>query len=205
MESSPQTPNKPLFNRAIKATYRPGSIWKMVQGLIALDEGRIYPGSQFDCDRNLIGCHGPHTRDNLRDAVVHSCNPYFYRVMQRVVTAGEGKSRFQRAANGLDHWRDRAMKFGFGTNLGGRLPGTSKGNIPGSQTYDNIYGKLHWDFGTIYSISIGEGELLTTPLQMATPRGHLGQPRMVSLASLCVQPRRKRQTLRLGDSGRNWC
>ena len=159
--------NKPLFNRAIKATYRPGSIWKMVQGLIALDEGRIYPGSQFDCDRNLIGCHGPHTRDNLRDAVVHSCNPYFYRVMQRVVTAGEGQSRFQRAANGLDHWRDRAMKFGFGTNLGGRLPGTSKGNIPGSQTYDNIYGKLHWDFGTIYSISIGEGELLTTPLQMA--------------------------------------
>ena len=54
-------PDKPLFNRAIKATYRPGSIWKMVQGLIALDEGRIRPGTRFPCDRELIGCHGPHT------------------------------------------------------------------------------------------------------------------------------------------------
>lgn len=160
-------PTKPLFNRAIKATYRPGSIWKMVQGLIALDEGKIYPGSQFDCDRNLIGCHGPHTRDNLRDAVVHSCNPYFYRVMQRVVKAGEGKTRFERAANGLDHWQERATKFGFGTSLGARLPGTSSGNIPSSATYDKVYGERRWDFGTIYSISIGEGELLTTPLQMA--------------------------------------
>jgi penicillin-binding protein 2 len=160
-------PTKPLFNRAVKATYRPGSIWKMVQGLIALDEGQIYPGSQFDCDRNLIGCHGPHTRDNLRDAVVHSCNPYFYRVMQRVVKSGKGNTRYERAANGLDHWREQSMKFGFGTKLGARLPGTSSGNIPASATYDKIYGQYRWDFGTIYSISIGEGELLTTPLQMA--------------------------------------
>ena len=160
-------PDKPLFNRAIKATYRPGSIWKMVQGLIALDEGRIRPTTRFDCDRDLIGCHGPHTFDDLSDAVVHSCNPYFYRVMQRVVTAGEGRGRFEKAANGLDHWRERSMAFGFGTDLGGRLPGTSKGNIPGSAYYDGIYGARRWDFGTVYSISIGEGELLTTPLQMA--------------------------------------
>ena len=160
-------PDKPLFNRAIKATYRPGSIWKMVQGLIALDEGRIRPTTRFDCDRDLIGCHGPHTYDDLSDAVVHSCNPYFYRVMQRVVTAGEGRGRFEKAANGLDHWRERSMAFGFGTDLGGRLPGTSKGNIPGSAYYDGIYGARRWDFGTVYSISIGEGELLTTPLQMA--------------------------------------
>ena len=59
------------------------------------------------------------------------------------------------------------MAFGFGTDLGGRLPGTSKGNIPGSAYYDGIYGARRWDFGTVYSISIGEGELLTTPLQMA--------------------------------------
>lgn len=160
-------PNKPLFNRAIKATYRPGSIWKMVQGLIALDEGRIRPSTRFDCDRNLIGCHGPHTFDDLSDAVVHSCNPYFYRTMQRVVTAGRGDGRFERAANGLDHWRERSMAFGFGTDLGGRLPGTSKGNVPGSADYDRVYGHHRWDFGTVYSIAIGEGELLTTPLQMA--------------------------------------
>ncbi|MAC17457.1 MAG: peptidoglycan glycosyltransferase [Flavobacteriales bacterium] len=160
-------PDKPLFNRAIKATYRPGSIWKMVQGLIALEEGRIRPWTRFDCDRELIGCHGPHTRDDLGNAVVHSCNPYFYRVMQRVVNSGKGKGRFERAANGLDSWRDRALAFGFGTDLGARLPGTSRGNVPGSADYDRIYGARRWDFGTIYSISIGEGELLTTPLQMA--------------------------------------
>jgi len=178
-------PDKPLFNRAIKATYRPGSIWKMVQGLIALDEGRIRPYTRFDCDRTLIGCHGPHTSDNLRDAVVHSCNPYFYRTMQRVVTAGKGNGRFERAANGLDHWRERCTAFGFGTSLGARLPGTSKGNIPGSAYYDGIYGRRRWDFGTIYSIAIGEGELLSTPLQMANlaailaNRGWYHQPHYV--------------------------
>lgn len=159
--------DKPLFNRAIKATYRPGSIWKMVQGLIALDEGRLRPGTRFPCDRDLIGCHGPHTHDNLQEALIHSCNPYFYRVMQRVVQAGEGDGRFEQAANGLDHWRQRALAFGFGTSLGARLPGTSTGNIPGSADYDLVYGSRRWDFGTIYSIAIGEGELLTTPLQMA--------------------------------------
>jgi penicillin-binding protein 2 len=160
-------PDKPLFNRAIKATYRPGSIWKMVQGLVALEGGHIRPTSRFACDRNIIGCHGPHTRDDLRDAVIHSCNPYFYKVMQRVVNAGQGDSKFERAALGLDDWRDRVMAFGFGTNLGGRLPGTSTGSVPGSAYYDGIYGRRRWDFGTIYSIAIGEGELLTTPLQMA--------------------------------------
>ena len=160
-------PDKPLFNRAIKATYRPGSIWKMVQGLVALQSDQISPGTRFKCDRSIIGCHGPHTRDNLRDAIVHSCNPYFYRVMQRVVGSAEGESRFDRAARGLDEWRERVGAFGFGTSLGGRLPGTSTGNIPDSRYYDKIYGSRRWDFGTIYSIAIGEGELLTTPLQMA--------------------------------------
>ncbi len=160
-------PEKPLFNRAIKATYRPGSIWKMVQGLIAMQAEQIGPWTRFDCDRTIIGCHGAHTRDNLKEAIVHSCNPYFYRVMQRVVGSAEGLSRFDRAALGLDLWREKVLSFGFGTSLGSRLPGTSAGNIPGSADYDRVYGARRWDFGTIYSIAIGEGELLTTPLQMA--------------------------------------
>ncbi len=159
--------DKPLFNRAVKATYRPGSIWKMVQGLVALQGGQIRPTTRFSCDRNIIGCHGPHTQDDLRNAVIHSCNPYFYKVMQRVVNAGKGDTKFERAALGLDDWRKRVMAFGFGTNLGGRLPGTSTGSVPDSDYYDGIYGRRRWDFGTVYSISIGEGELLTTPLQMA--------------------------------------
>jgi len=177
--------DKPLFNRAIKATYRPGSIWKMVQGLIALDESHIVPSSRFYCDRSIIGCHGPHRWDDLRQAVIHSCNPYFYKTMQKVVNAGDGEGRFERAANGLDAWKQRVSAFGFGSNLGGRLPGTSTGNIPDSQYYDRIYGTRRWDFGTIYSIAIGEGELLTTPLQMANlaatlaNRGWYRQPHFI--------------------------
>lgn len=178
-------PDKPLFNRAIKATYRPGSIWKMVQGLVALDNGHILPSSRFHCDRTLIGCHGPHQWDDLQQAIIHSCNPYFYRTMQKVVVAGKGKDRFDRAANGLDAWWERVTAFGFGSKLGGRLPGTSSGNIPNSAYYNRIYGQRRWDFGTIYSISIGEGELLTTPLQMANlaailaNRGWYRQPHFV--------------------------
>lgn len=162
-----QDPQKPLFNRAIRATYRPGSIFKLVQGVIAMDEGVIYAGTRLPCDRDLIGCHGPHTLDDLRGAVVHSCNPYFYQVMERWINHRSSGDHFATAADGLDRWRGRVEAFGFGTKLGNKLRGTATGHIPKSAYYDNIYGKGHWDFRTIYSIAIGEGELLTTPLQMA--------------------------------------
>ena len=197
--------DKPLFNRAIKATYRPGSIWKMVQGLIALDGGAIQPSSRFYCDRRIIGCHGPHRWDDLRYAVIHSCNPYFYKVMQRVVTSAEGETKFERAALGLDAWRERVTAFGFGSNLGGRLPGTSTGNIPSSSYYDGIYGKRRWDFGTIYSIAIGEGELLTTPLQMANLAAILANRGWYRTPSLHPQCRRRRQADGIGHSHGNRC
>jgi penicillin-binding protein 2 len=162
-----QDPQKPLFNRAIRATYRPGSIFKLVQGAIAMDEGVIHAGTRLPCNRDLIGCHGPHTLDDLSSAVVHSCNPYFYQVMERWINHRNTGSHFATAADGLDRWRAQVMAFGFGTKLGNRLRGTATGNIPAAAYYDKIYGKRHWDFRTIYSIAIGEGELLTTPLQMA--------------------------------------
>ncbi len=160
-------PHKPLYNRALRGTYRPGSIFKMLQGLIALDEGVIYPHSIIECNREIIGCHGAHTADNLTQAITHSCNPYFREVMKRVVIRGKDENHLVDAAIGLDNWEDRIKDFGFGTDLGGNLPGARKGQIPSPEYYDGIYGKTHWGYSTIYSISIGEGELLTTPLQMA--------------------------------------
>ena len=160
-------PHKPLHNRSVRGTYRPGSIFKMVQGLIALDEGVIKPHSIIECNREIIGCHGAHTADNLTQAITHSCNPYFREVMKRVVLQGENPNPLADAAIGLDKWSDRIKEFGFGTNLGGHLPGSRKGSVPSSEYYDGVYGKTHWGYSTIYSISIGEGELLTTPLQMA--------------------------------------
>lgn len=160
-------PHKPLYNRALRGTYRPGSIFKMLQGLIALDEGVIYPHSVIECNREIIGCHGTHTADNLTQAITHSCNPYFREVMRRVVIRGKNENHLIDASIGLEHWSSRIEDFGFGTDLGGNLPGARKGQIPTSEYYDSIYGKTHWGYSTIYSISIGEGELLTTPLQMA--------------------------------------
>ncbi len=160
-------PWKPLYNRALRGTYRPGSIFKMFQGLIALDEGVIGTSTQIYCNRDIISCHGSHTQDDLANAVVHSCNPYFHEVMRRMIQGRRSSSAFEDAALGLANWTDRMRLFGFGTDLGGHVPGASAGFLPDTAYYNKIYGKRRWAYSTIYSISIGEGELLTTPLQMA--------------------------------------
>jgi penicillin-binding protein 2 len=160
-------PGKPLFNRALRATYRPGSIFKMVQGLIALDEGIIAPSTRIPCNRQIINCHGAHSFDNLSEAIMHSCNPYFHEVMKRFVERRDYSSKFEDAAVGLGRWTERIKGFGFGTDLGGHLPGARPGLVPDTAYYDGIYGRRSWAYSTIYSISIGEGELLVTPLQIA--------------------------------------
>lgn len=157
----------PLYNRALKGAYRPGSIFKMIQALVALEEGAITPQTRIHCNRNIIGCHGAHSYDDLEGAIKHSCNPYFRNVMQRMVEAGEKSSRFEDAALGLDKWHNNIKRFGLGTDLGTDIPGIRTGLVPNSAYYDKWYGSNRWAFSTIYSISIGEGELLVTPLHMA--------------------------------------
>ena len=158
---------KPLYNRTLQGQYRPGSIFKMVQSLIALETEAITVNTRIPCNRGIIGCHGAHSYDDLEGAIIHSCNPYFHQVMKRMVEKGAEKSRFQDAQLGLNEWNGNIMKFGFGTDLGTDLPGMKTGNVPNSAYYDKIYGELSWAYSTIYSISIGEGELLVNPLQMS--------------------------------------
>jgi penicillin-binding protein 2 len=160
-------PAKPLFNRTMRATYRPGSIFKMIQGLIALDEGVISPNSRIFCNRDILGCHGSHSMDNLEEAIVHSCNPYFHEVMKRMVQPGDSENIFQDASDGLARWSPRIKQFGLGTDLGGHLSGLRSGSVPDTAIYNRMYGSKRWAYSTIYSISIGEGELLTTPVHMA--------------------------------------
>ena len=166
-DSLSKHPWKPLYNRAVRGTYRPGSIFKMVQGLVAMQEGVISERTHIVCNRDIIGCHGAHTQDDLRRAIVHSCNPYFYDVMRRGVSRYPDLDKFDNARLGLGWWTERIKDFGLGTTLGGHIPGTRPGLVPDTTYYDNIYGKRHWTYRTIYSISIGEGELLATPLHMA--------------------------------------
>ena len=157
----------PLFNRAINAQYRPGSIFKLVQSLIALDEGVITTETRFQCNRVIIGCHGAHTNDDLEGAIQHSCNPYFWNVFKRLTQRGHYTSIFKDAAYGLNIWQERVKLFGFGVKLETDLPNLKKGNVPDVAFYDRWYGQHRWAFSTIYSISIGEGEMLVVPIQMA--------------------------------------
>ncbi len=187
---------KPLFNRATQAQYRPGSIFKLAQSITALSLGAITAETRIHCNRGIIGCHGSHSFDDLEMAIVHSCNPYFRGVMQRVIEGDRDKqSRFRDARLGLQLWTERMTRFGFGTDLKTDIPGVKKGDVPDTDFYDRWYGKEQWAFSTIYSLSIGEGEMLVTPLQMCNMavilanRGWYVPPHTVKQMGLEGKPR----------------
>ena len=175
----------PLFNRTINAMYRPGSIFKIVQALVALDEGVITQETRFQCNRGIIGCHGDHTYDELVGAIQHSCNPYFYQVYKRLIQRGDNTSIFKDANMGLQTWQERVKLFGFGVQLKTDLPGLKMGLVPTPEFYNKWYGENRWAFSTIYSNSIGEGELQVVPFQMANlaaiiaNKGYYYQPHLI--------------------------
>jgi len=159
---------KPLFDRALQAQYPPGSIFKLVQSLVALDEGVISVNTSFPCNKNLVGCHAHPTAGSIEQAIQYSCNPYYYNVFDRMVERKlYKKSRFRDAALGLREWERRVRSFGLGEKPGIDLPSLKGGKVPGPDFYDKKYGKERWAFSTIYSVSIGQGEVLTVPIQMA--------------------------------------
>lgn len=159
--------NKPLFNRPLMAQYRPGSIFKIAQALVALQEGVITPQTRIRCDRSLVGCHGSHTNEDLVGAITVSCNPYFLQAMRRVVNQGVSSNTFDDTRIGLEKWTEHIRSFGFGSRLGIDLPNEKGGLVPSVNYYDRAYRGRPWKYSNIYSISIGEGENLVVPLQMA--------------------------------------
>ncbi len=181
---------KPLFNRPLMAAYRPGSIFKIAQALIALQEGVIKPYTRLECNTLLIGCHNhaghpPGVAEDLIGAIKNSCNPYFYQVMRRMVMQGVAENPYEDSHIGLDKWRSYIDKLGFGRPLGIDLPGEKSGLIPDAAYYDRAYGGRPWKYSNIYSLAIGEGENLVVPLQMANfaatvaNRGYYYTPHLV--------------------------
>ncbi len=160
-------PVKPLFDRALMALYPPGSIFKIVQSLVALDEGVITENTGFPCDKSLVGCHNHPSATNVKSAIKMSCNPYFYQVFRRIIQHNQSKDRFIDSELGLNQWYDKVTSFGLGNRLGIDLPNVKKGFIPSSVFYNHRYGEHQWAFSTIYSLSIGQGEVGIIPLQMA--------------------------------------
>ena len=157
----------PLFNRALNAQYRPGSIFKLIESLVGLQTGVITPETRFRCNRNIIGCHGNHTYDNLKSAIFHSCNPYFYNVYKKLIQQGKHSNIFIDSRIGLTEWREHVMSFGLGQKLATEFDNQKSGYVPDTLFYDKWYGARRWAFSTIYSNSIGEGELGVVPIQMA--------------------------------------
>jgi len=159
---------KPLINRGVyNSHYRPGSIFKLVQALVALQDGIIDENTGFTCNKSFIGCHNHEHPSNIRIAIKHSCNPYFYQVYKKLIMRGESTSVFTDSRIGLTKWRESVKSFGLGVKLETDLPGVKKGRIPDTSFYDGVYGYRRWAFSTIYSNSIGEGEIGVSPLQMA--------------------------------------
>ncbi len=159
--------SKPLFNRALQAQYPPGSIFKVAQAMTALSLGVIEPGQGFPCDKSLVGCHNHPSARSVQEAIKMSCNPYFYYTYRRIIQQNKYKSIYKDSPYGLTVWDDYMHRFGFGQRLGIDLPNVRSGRIPDTAFYNKRYGEGRWAFSTIYSNSIGQGEVEVVPIQMA--------------------------------------
>ena len=160
-------PDKPLYPRPLAAEYPPGSILKLVQSLIGLQEGVITVESGFPCNKTVVGCHNHPMATDLKKAVQYSCNPYYYAVVRKIIHKGRKKKFYEDAEAGLNVWAKYMHSFGLGEKFETDITGLRPGLIPNSKYYDKWYGHLLWAFSTIRSISIGQGEVKVTPLQMA--------------------------------------
>ncbi|GAB3899219.1 penicillin-binding transpeptidase domain-containing protein [Spirosoma agri] len=158
---------KPLINRPIMASYRPGSTFKLIQALVAQQEGTLTPHTVYGHAGSPMRCHCRGGND-LRGAIGNSCNPYFYQVFRRMLYNNSETNTFKASAVGLAKWHQRVEQFGIGQQLGVDLPSERRGNLPDVPYYDRLYkGENRWKFSYISSLSIGEGELLITPLKLA--------------------------------------
>lgn len=176
---------KPLFNRALMAQYPPGSIFKTINGLYALQNDIIDTTTIFPCNRGIIACHGKHSSANFITSIQFSCNPYYWNVFKKIINQGKSSNYFKDAKICYDHWREHVVKFGLGGKTGIDMPNEKKGILPSSNYYDKVYGQNRWAFTTIFSLGIGQGELSITPVQMANVacilanRGHYFAPHLV--------------------------
>ena len=162
-------PYKPLFNRALMAYYPPGSTFKLINDLIGEQEGVLFPGTSYYCDggyhmgSQTVKCDERHGTLNLESAIAHSCNTYHCYVFRSIVD----QKKFSSTEEGYQSWRNHVLTFGIGKRLYSDLPQELKGNVPSVEYYDKYFGKGHWKSSTVVSLSIGQGELGITPLQMA--------------------------------------
>jgi len=155
----------PLFNRAIQAKYPPGSTFKPINGLIGLQENVIAPSTLFGCNNGymFISCHSHSSPLDLIHGISNSCNAYFCQVFRRIMENPE----YPTVEAAYMKWKEYLDQFGFGQRLGIEFTNELSGLVPSPEYFDRYHGKNGWKALTIISMAIGQGELETTPLQMA--------------------------------------
>lgn len=158
---------KPLYDRGLQAMYPPGSPFKLLNALVALQEGVVTPHDKFVCamgyryGNRRMGCHLHKSPTNLNVGIYESCNSYFANIYRKII------DKYDSPAEGIDVWSKHIKSFGLGDYLGYDLLIGQPGKIPDSKTYDRAYGKNRWYTTFTLSNAIGQGEVLTTPIQLA--------------------------------------
>ncbi len=163
-------PMRPLFNRPLNAPYPPGSVFKIIESLIGQQEGTLTPQTMYGCGggyrvgNHTVKCsHRHYSPLDLRGAIEQSCNPYYCQVFRAIMD----QKKFKSTAEAYENWYKHMQSFGVGTQLGIDLYGESKGILYPYTYFDKLYGKNSWRSTNIISLSIGQGEVGITPLQMA--------------------------------------
>ena len=162
-------PYKPMFNRTVQASYPPGSVFKLVNGLIGLQEGVVSPGTMYPCSmgykfgKNKLGCHAHKSPINLEESIMMSCNAYYCYIFRDLLE----NRKYGSIDEAMDKWNEYVKSFGFGKKLGSDFPAELSGSIPDSKYYNKVYGKGGWKATTVISLSIGQGEIGCTPLHLA--------------------------------------
>ena len=158
---------KPLFNRSIMAQYPPGSTFKTINTLIGLQEGVLNVHTTYSC-RGVISTpipcsHNHHSPLSLLPAIEQSCNPYFWQVFKSIIE----QKKYSTIQQSYSRWRDYVMSFGVAQTLPGDIPDQAKGVLPSYAYFNKYYGLNGWKAITIRSLSVGQGEIQLTPLQLA--------------------------------------
>lgn len=163
---------RPIYNRAIKGQYPPGSTFKPLGALIALDEGLITPSYGYNCRGSYGACgdprkcehHNPGHASNLQNALAYSCNSYFLQVFRMAID----NPKYGNAKTGYLHWKEYMNAFGFGKKLGIDLPSENKANIPDTAQYNKDFGNpKYWNSCYMLTLGIGQDRMTSTPLQLA--------------------------------------
>lgn len=187
----------PLFDRALMGAYPPGSTFKPGQALILLQEGIIDLNTAYPCYHGYlnaglrVGCHGHGSPIPVKPALQTSCNAFFCWGFKHML---DRRSKYGSAARAFEVWKNHLVQLGYGYRLGVDLPNESRGFLPNAKYYDKIYGEGRWSGNTIISVSIGQGEVLATPLQMANicatiaNQGHFITPHAVKAIQDTVMP-----------------